>query len=210
MNSMKTKFQVFSIAIILFSIVFYASNQKKHSNKSVEWINTWLTSPLCNPPCWEGITPGITTIDQSYAILNNHRQIISISKDPNYVTWYFEPKNKSGAGLLFSEGLRNGTIEIISLTPEKGDLLLGDVIGKFGEPDQVMFTGGDTSAILTYLVYPKQGMALVLWLEAPYVISSTSNIHGVNLFIPGYDFNGFNLTMVISQVKWAGYSRYDW
>ncbi len=30
------------------------------------WINVILNDPDCAPPCWNGITPGVTTMDEAW------------------------------------------------------------------------------------------------------------------------------------------------
>jgi len=200
--------QVLITSIVLTLLSSCISGQGNHVWKKIKWIDAWLASPSCNPPCWEGVTPGKTTLDQAYVILNTNPQILNATKETNYVAWSFQPKNDGGSGLIFSEN--NDLIEVISLRPRNGIISLGETIEKFGEPDQVLFTASDSDIVITYLVYSKKGMALVLSLSNTSTrrISSNEDILGIDLFVPGYDFSGFELTMIVSETKWIGYSIY--
>jgi len=48
---------VFQTSCTVFSISF-GPTQIPRSN----WVNNWLNNPVCQTPCWENITPGLTTI----------------------------------------------------------------------------------------------------------------------------------------------------
>src|SRR5512132_3259667 len=38
----------------------------------------WLAGQPCAPPCWEGITPGKTRVDEAVALLNRHPMVTDI------------------------------------------------------------------------------------------------------------------------------------
>ncbi len=123
---------------------------------SIDELRTrWLFSPSCIPPCWEGITPGQTTVDEAIEILNgisifNNVDIqrpddggdgvitveLEILDDTGNIitvfsTLYFEQ-------VLFPENRINPPDEIIAdISPGIPDTSLSDLIAKYGKPDRV-------------------------------------------------------------------------
>ena len=88
-----------------------------------EWITKWLSKPVCSPPCWEQITPGVTSIDEAEEILQQIPQITGIRgpiKGPLGfeeldINWNFDHSTDGGAIRTDAEG----TIKSILLRPEK-------------------------------------------------------------------------------------------
>jgi hypothetical protein len=43
---------------------------------SNNWQTAWLDQPVCKLPCWQNITPGVTTRDEAVSILENTPGIV--------------------------------------------------------------------------------------------------------------------------------------
>ena len=204
-------------------------NTPNESPENIKWINDWLNSPSCNPPCWEGIVPGETTFEGAHQILISNSRVINVVKQTNdkswdYIVWDFLPVNineKINEGGII-EASKDGTIGIISLRIGKGGILLGDIIKKFGEPDQVLFPAEDEIAgegmgntekqyHNVYLQYSVQNMILALGIMRQgneTEITPNAEVWVVDFVASGYDFSAFELVMILHQTQWIGYSVY--
>ena len=54
---------LFSTIILCFALGGCVPSEEAKP-ETVPWVNEWLDSSACKPPCWEGITPGVTTLYQ--------------------------------------------------------------------------------------------------------------------------------------------------
>ncbi len=109
---------------------------------SSDWTWQWLKGIPCHLPCWEGITPGQTTISETLTLLENNPFItharIEVSKlepDVGYVFWDW------------ADGQTGGEAEFHAQTPDQinyliapdfqGMIHLQQIIDAFGEPTDV-------------------------------------------------------------------------
>ncbi len=131
-------FKIFILAgailgLTILSIIVYI-----RSKPSV----TILSNPICSPPCWQNITPGMSTAEETVSILKNTSLV-----DPTSVirgrSWfifdevvYFQLRPKPVKGSIF---FLDGKVSIIFFD---GDLHLtfGQVVDSFGEPEYITNT----------------------------------------------------------------------
>ena len=160
---------------------------------------------ICELPCWYGIVPGRTSIDQAVNILHTITFIESDSiKRVNVggstdVSWRFTA-NAFGHVIF-----KDDTLIKMSIAPT--GLLLGDVIEQIGEPDTIS-AGYEPAEIVSYsltLYYPHKGIVVRVLdevkgdLTEPQRITQDLNVSEIQLFVPTTieDF----LTTVAGQPK---------
>lgn len=191
-----------------------------------EWMTKWLEDPTCQIPCWEGLTPGVTQIDDGAEILRN-KPFIKTLKNPIYgpvgdirqISWEFE--NQEGSGVANSD--ENGEIIAwIALNTGATDFPLKKVIASYGYPDWVSIYCQGTDFIYkcsVELVIKDKGMILGLLLDDKgkpgnniIIITPESQIEKILLF--ANDQNRYETAFKFSEIPhaivydWKGYSRY--
>ena len=127
--------------------------------------STVITDQTCLPPCWNNITPGLTTANEAETILRNAdtgdpqsvvREINTI--DGWYDTIYWRWQDFSRGYLL----LQNDTVWLLSFSENEGRSTetLSQAIEKYGEPEFV-FSMLDTNNPRwgeIMFEYPQQGL----------------------------------------------------
>ena len=114
--------------------------------KQSSWVTEWLDASACAPPCWEGITPGETTLYQISKDTNKTSTKLdfdgphAFSDGSFYFGWtYNENGNLYPAVQATTES--NLDMTIGDLQFEFGlpgsYLSVNDIISHFGEPDYV-------------------------------------------------------------------------
>ena len=128
-----------------------------------------LQEELCSPPCWKGITPGITLVQELNEKLESFPEIDAKSIKAMYVLqpndsidFKFLPNmRREEGGRIY---LESGVVRAISLSPKSNLLLLPEVLQKWGPPDQyisIYYSKAETPYLTTSVVYTKQGIILV-------------------------------------------------
>lgn len=137
---------------------------------ATDFHKAWLRADPCAPPCWEGITPNQTTLEDALELLNLHPFVKEIGVDVNEnETFSFTSDSDSYDGTLSYQKEPPYTIERIEVYHPP--VRLGDVISAYGEPSYVLvFTqtasmaGGDLDIdprVYRFgIVYPKQKFIL--------------------------------------------------
>jgi hypothetical protein len=188
------------------------------------WVTGMLKRPVCLAPCWENITPGVTTRAELSGILEqNHRyfDIVSSTGDPwgPVISWC-EGGSPCGPGLLsaFSSFDSGGIVQEINLEPGIA-LQLKDVIPLYGAPDKVAFsdTISDPGNVGVALLYPKNGLVLEFYAKnqgsiARPVVNFQPDlaIFRIIFTIPGLDYYYSKniIAKTLEQFAWKGYSIY--
>ncbi len=132
-----------------------------------EWQYNWLKGIPCPPPCWEGITPGITTLDEAIKILKQNPQInlssIEIGNpskvDPRTGDFYWEFVNDT-TNSTGSYDAKISAHPVISIYPHyTAQIKLGEIIQSYGPPSYVR---ADATADIfsIYFVWLSQGFEI--------------------------------------------------
>src|SRR5689334_4396309 len=74
------------------------------------WWISWLAQPVCKPPCWQNITPGITTFAEAVSILEQTPGTTITYKSKDGLDWEF---SKEEGGMLVASP--DGTVEGFSI-----------------------------------------------------------------------------------------------
>jgi hypothetical protein len=179
-----------------------------------------LKNPTCNPPCWEGITPGKTKSEEAYNILTK----IPYVKVEVYNFEAFNGKqtewdigNGSGGGVAKID-IKTDIVSEISIWIKKDTVQLGELINIYGMPSHIIvgFCSGDSYPGIceAFLLYDSRGLALGIGRPGKLKdqkifvrISADNKIFELYFYTPNSPFNtpggrkGYGY-------KWEGYGDY--
>jgi hypothetical protein len=187
------------------------------------WFTEWLNNPVCQPPCWEGITPGKTTITDTQKILIQLPWLM-IDFGPGKlrpldstitITWKGVPPSQV-AGYADSD---DHTYRINQLGLQ-GDFptKIKELIAIYGDPTLVYVPRCDRGACGVSLIFMSDGMMIELYHVRPdwrgyFTVTPDAEITRIWFFPPGED--GFSATfpteaeiVQMNRMPWVGYSKY--
>lgn len=175
---------VVAILLCTSAIAIWKLQQNRWVDKSI------ITGLPCVPPCWQGITPGVTPSDKALEILSNSPYIEkgSIKQAGTTIsggcTWRWRsPGRRMQPGLNWQNGVVH-TIQM-SLT---FDLSVQEVIEKFGNPEAVSVEEGGQPEHWYWIVdlhYPSQGIEFKAYTsEFSKYLEPTTDVGAVFLFSP--------------------------
>lgn len=121
------------------------------------WQLTWLDQPICRPPCWQNITPGLTTRDEAVSILENMPNVEITYDKEDGLTWYFGTKKVEGGNIVTPTG---GIVSSIWLGSINNDLQFKKVVEFYAFPEYVQPYDCRDGMCSTALIYPDLGMLL--------------------------------------------------
>lgn len=127
-------------------------------------ITRWLEGVPCRAPCWEGITPGVTTREEALDLLGAN-QLVDLpwypsSRTSDWIDWTWVGIEDGGGDLRTEDG----TVSmILGALPQ--EVALRDVIGAYGEPSHIVavrFMGlhGEGPFYILSLAWEPAGFAL--------------------------------------------------
>jgi hypothetical protein len=124
------------------------------------WWTTWLIQPTCKPPCWQNITPSITTIDEAVSILERMPETTITYNKKDSIEWDFG-SNKTGGWLRAEDGI----VAFVILSSITDNLTLETVVASYGYPNFVVPEDCREGMCSTILVYPDSGIWLNVFIE---------------------------------------------
>ena len=180
---------------------------------SPNWWTPWLAQPVCKPPCWENITPGVTTLNEAVSILEKLPEIKITFKSKDGIDWKFN-KDEGGTLTANQDGIID-TIWIGSVSDRK--LLLKRIVASYNEPKYVKPHDCREGMCVTVLVYPDFGMLLDVFVKNKGTISNPQieivpdtiidRVYFIERGIENFqkipDFQDYDLLM-----EWKGYGKY--
>lgn len=182
---------------------------------SSNWWTTWLAHPVCKPPCWQNITPGLTTMEEAVSILENSPEIKIKFQDKYGIDWRFN-QNKDEGGVITTtpDGIVY-TIRIGSVSERK--LFVKTIVASYGHPEYVKPYDCREGMCATILVYPDVGIFLDVFIKNTGTISipqieirPDTPVYRVYFFEQGIEnfqriptFQNYELLM-----EWKGYGEY--
>ena len=190
-----------------------------------QWITDWLDHPACQPPCWQNITVGSTTITETASLLGNLTGVVISGPSKNATgngstLWWEFPGSGSTGGAFTDE---NGAVIVkLLLSMDPSQMLRADeVLQVYGPPAYLMVRGcagtGSQAFCTVHLIY-EQGMALELFvLAGPGTVDVTpdSPVNRIWFFPPGIqayeaEIGMDQLNVHSFLVEWVGYSEYTY
>lgn len=118
-----------------------------------------LSTRLCGPPCFQGITPGVTTREDALANVRAHKEIFGECGEfhsqyvqgvacSDFLSFFFDKQNSQVIGIGFEPS---------------DSLTLGQIVDRYGDPDKVIVYV-DTPTHILYssfeILYFDEGMIL--------------------------------------------------
>jgi len=187
----------------------------------------WLNDESCAPPCWEGVTPGITSADDAYeliilndlftnAVRMNSRlpgdTTGSIACEFSYMDDYGEVQHCSPE-MFFDYTTEEQTIRVIRTCIPL--TYLNEYIEEWGEPSHV-------NTNFDYYHSPSSWAVYIIWMEKGIEISAhgvvpvnwiddTLGMYLINYFQPGLE--GYLEAVGSNQLEglreWQGYADFE-
>ena len=189
-----------------------------HSPKP-DWLVRWLNEPVCQPPCWENITPGKTSFTDALAIAKAISGAkLSYVGDDN-IRLKSNHYNAFNFAILLSKGDAN--IQVIRLTTQFTSLELSEIVDRYGFPDEMIKYGlpsPEGSSVWIDLLYYDLGMVVTFYAlpDDPWnrvSLSPDISIASIQFYAPQLEhyFNeppeyGVNVS---PGIKLKGYGIYD-
>ena len=226
---------IFLTPVILDLLVIYLPSDpslEPYLPNETLWIDAWLENPVCQPPCLDGIIPGVTPADEVAEKLSAHPGVLRVERvkrDKLHIEvfqWY-TPENEMGQlGEVTVDEDTQIVIEIDVYSDSKvAKILLGDFIDVFGEPDYV-YPYIDTVFPSSYceadLYYVDKGMLVDISSGQSHPprrnITPSTLISGIALFPPHLDieqtlksqfYNNPTRSDINKIVLWEGYREYQ-
>ena len=123
------------------------------------------TGPLasCDPPCWNGITPGVTTLDEARARLRQYLQPPDYLNESTFMdesvelNWYAPNQG------LNAVGASGGVVQLVSINVD--GVTAADVLAQYGPPPAQLGLQRQGSERVLYAVtflYPERGLSILL------------------------------------------------
>ena len=180
-----------------------------------DWLARWLNEPVCQPPCWEKITPGKTSFADALAIAKTASgfELGHIDNDSIQLNY-----NKGFVLLLSRE---DANIQEMDLSISDALLELSEIVDRYGFPDEMIKYGlpsPEGSSVWIDLLYYDLGMVISFYAspDDPWnkvILGPDTSIALIKLYVPQleYYFNeppehGVNFSPAI---KLNGYGNYD-
>lgn len=180
----------------------------------------WLQGTPCKPPCWEGVTPGVTTPEDAVQILSKSPIIdqVNISTQESqpslgFVRWTWK-NGAMGGSARFYPNSESSKIE--SIAPAFSGFRLNQIIETYGEPTHVIAQAkkppeGKEEIYLLAFVYLNRGFAI--WTAGVY---PDPPMLESDMWLPGLKFFASNTAAVSnamnvpreSIIPWKGFREY--
>ena len=123
------------------------------------------TGPItsCDPPCWNGITPGVTTLDQARGRLRQYLQPPDYLNESTFMdesvelNWYAPNQG------LNAVGASEGVVRLVSINVD--GMTAADVLAQYGPPPAQLGLQRQGSERVLYAVtflYPERGLSILL------------------------------------------------
>ncbi len=181
---------------------------------SSNWWAAWLTHPACKTPCWQNITPGLTTRAEALSVLKNSPEFRSVSTSKYGVSWVFSRNDDEGGTLSISQ---DGTVDAIWIgSASDKKLLVETIVTSYNYPDCVKPSNCREGKCEALLIYSDLGMFLSTYIANTGTISTPqfevqpdTKVDRVYFFEPGIEnFQKLSFQDYDLRLKWKGYGRY--
>ena len=185
------------------------------------WQTNWLEGIPCRPPCWEGITPGVTTFTQTTQILQKKNFVINLEVDPTrsrfmadtYTNWSWissiglEPNGRNNNSSVHT----NEGSDKIAYIKVLLNTTIAEVIKYYGEPEFInvdVYKGVDYVDKNIRFVYLKHGFMVVASNTGLlHELLADSQINEIIFFVPNLE----GLEKIISKddlTVWQGFESF--
>lgn len=188
-----------------------------------DWDSRWLAKKPCLAPCWEGITPGITTKNEALNLLQHMSFVDKVTpREPlskaqtGAIVWKYVSQPDTGGGVRY-DVIDQKIVEIAPQYPNK--VTFKEIIAAYGLPTHLAATASiPTDAYILchaiYLIYMENGFLLQtgicsdnflnisdnLILTGPIIFDKAKFYTHVSIFASGD----------IRPTKWEGFNDFEY
>lgn len=134
----------------------------------------WLAGGACPMPCWEGITPGSTTVDEANALLASTAGVANVQQsggsnnDPSIISWQWKDNPGAGGAIYYyakQPPFGNPPLNVVLSMGLALDqpVTLQNVIDRYGKPSHVHLVANTMNIGRVYyfsMVYLDSGFML--------------------------------------------------
>lgn len=174
--------RIFTLIVLLLTCIILNSCRMSDTNslREEDVIRQWLQQYPCASPCWQGITPGVTTREEARNLVralplvegHNSLEISNAGDDgASELSWSLSEQgnqiNYGGSVMFLRDEAGEHITELISLS-QYGDLTISlkDITDVFGTPDKIYTFVGYTPSGNTYYSF------VIFYLDEGLVIDS--------------------------------------
>lgn len=191
------------LTVAVLSFIFLSLTGCKgngHVSKHLPWVESWLSNPACDPPCWEGIIPSVTTLEEGQEIAS---QLSGVAKvDGPYgihngkaIGIIMNGCDENSHIVLFDENIEDGTIDSILLSTNcsEDNTTVNEVINAYGNPDYTWAYWIEPGCQRIYLNL-ENGMLITGYKEQSFLFSHVDPeilVSYIGLFQPVEDLKTF-------------------
>lgn len=198
----------------------------------VNWENRWLRGIPCRAPCFEGVTPGVTTSQEALALLEKNPlmqevqdfSIVRQSAKSLGWKWFNYDRSKDPfpdeiypKGGLITYSVKGSSQIVEQIIPKLPTVKLKDITQTYGEPSHIrasveynQHTGKYYP--FTVFVYLEQGFSLKNAVVSDKAqLDLEMQVELIGFFTPGLD--GFKLQIPVGDktlVKWQGIKEWKY
>lgn len=162
---------ILAIMLVVISIQG-CSNESSLEKSNFQWVKRWLDASSCEPPCWEKITPGKTTLyDITKDTISDENNFVikgplPYSDGRYYITWNTMEKDITYPSVS-TVTVSNSDMTIGRIEFEFGrygsEITVKDVVSVLGEPESIgVYTEGPVESCVGVLLYPEKKIWLGL------------------------------------------------
>lgn len=211
---------------MLFTLLFSGCNVVENQVMTKlpirsEWVENIFTEKKCALPCWEGITPGETTIHEAAELLasNSLFDLLYgpklIFEDPTQYEIVWKTKQQKTEG---GQARSLGTGDLVwflnlGFTGESPTITLEDIVTNFGEPDSLIIEE-DRGLCIGKLFYGNKSMVINFQHRCgtKMSVNKKEQVETIWLFpagISGFpEIEYFQTDILEYLLEWNGYGRY--
>jgi hypothetical protein len=218
--------KMLSCCFLLLCLVACGQFEPSSGTTTQLWTHQWLqSSAICRAPCWEGITPGQTTVAQAYSLLSQNplTQSTTIFTSPSAldtseIDWQWRD-GAVGGRMFYSVQSSPHIIHVIQVN-YPNTFALQDVIAAYGNPSHIIatkhiggFPGESGPSDVDYsiwVVYLEKGLLLGAGGKHQLDIHADLELSTPTFFAPGQaTFTAlFNQMESKALVPWQGYREF--
>lgn len=190
----------FSIVAVFFLLLLIDCKGNEHVSKHLPWVESWLSNPKCEPPCWEGIIPGVTTLEEGREIASQLTGVENVDgpygiHEGQAIGILMKGCYENSHIVLFDDKNEDGTIDSIFLSTScsEDNTTVKEVITSYGDPD---YTWADRTVPGCRRIYLnlENGMLITGYKEQSFLFSRVDPeilVSYIGLFQPVEDLKTF-------------------
>ena len=173
----------------VFTKSTYTVTMKPTATAAQEWQTRWLRGIPCRLPCWEGITPGLSTAEEVTQILSKSSVIKHVR--PNLAQWLWN--NGSDGGYINYDNYithrlddePNGRNIVNTIVPYYDiSIKLGDIINSYGPPSHIDVGKVDKNVYVVLIAYVPQGVLFFTYHPEKPTLDANLVLDNPKFFIP--------------------------